>query len=173
MYSKCTLGSHRKRSPTRPKNETPKQTLAAIIVPSCIRIFSFFLRLPDSDQIFFPKVPCGKVAAMLRQFMAPDHRKGQETIITGYCRKRQSEDKHKKCVILCLQRGQCYRALDIPIRPEDQVFGLDRLRRESGSWWKRYSIYSAIAVKEKNVIILPNVFIFIQANKADAADGLR
>lgn len=42
--------------------------------------------------------------------------------------------------------------MDMPVKPDDPTVGLDRLREESGQWWKRYSLYSVIAVKEINVL---------------------
>jgi hypothetical protein len=80
--------------------------------------------------------------------------KGRMTIIAAYCQRRSQEEGYKECILLCVRRGGRYYNLDIPIKQDDPTLGLDRLRKETGRWWKRYSLYSAIAVQEINVIAL-------------------
>lgn len=65
---------------------------------------------------------------------------GREIIIADYCRERLQEGRHEECVLLCLKRGIRFYALDVPIKPDDLTVGLDKLRRESGRWWKWYGL---------------------------------
>lgn len=85
---------------------------------------------------------------------SPDSLCGRKTIIAGYCERRLQKKGHENCVFLCLKRGRKHYAIDIPIERDKPNLGLDRLRRESGPWWKRWSLYSAIGVQEVNVIAL-------------------
>lgn len=79
--------------------------------------------------------------------------KGRKTIIADQCQQRLLEDQHERCVFLCVRRGRRYLAVDIPLIDDDggKLLGLERLRRESGGWWKKYSLYSAIAVQDVKV----------------------
>ncbi|KAH7121404.1 hypothetical protein EDB81DRAFT_913581 [Dactylonectria macrodidyma] len=85
----------------------------------------------------------------------PAEQKGRKTIIADYCQRRSEKERgYKECVFLCLRRGRRYYAIDIPIKLDDPTLGLDRLRKESGPWWKRYSLYSAVGVQEINMRLM-------------------
>lgn len=81
----------------------------------------------------------------------PSDQMGRRTLIAEYCQQRSQNEGHEECVFLCLKRGRTYLAQDIPVQPNDPALGLDRLRKESGRRWKRYSLYSVVAVQEVNV----------------------
>ena len=80
--------------------------------------------------------------------------KGQQSIVAEYCERRLVELGYEQCIILVLRRGGKYQAMDIPVNRADPKLGLDRLRRESGPWWKRWSLYSAVGVQEVDVLVL-------------------
>ena len=72
-------------------------------------------------------------------------KEGRPTIIAKYCQRQSEESAYTECVFLCLKRGRKHSAIHVPL---DSTLDMDRLRRECGQWWKRYSLYSAIAVRE-------------------------
>lgn len=78
--------------------------------------------------------------------MTPLHgMRGRESTIADYCRK--AIDKYDNCIWLCIRHGRRYSLVDIPLRQDEQELGLHAVRKRY-SWWKRYSLYSAVAVKE-------------------------
>jgi hypothetical protein len=70
---------------------------------------------------------------------------GKESMIAEYCR-HPTRSKHD-CIWLCIKRGRKYRLVDVPIEPNQHVIGLPDIRRHC-SWWRRYSLYSVIGVRE-------------------------
>lgn len=73
-------------------------------------------------------------------------RRGRKSTIADYCREN-IESKKEKCIWLCIRRGRRYSLVDIPLVQNEQEIGLHAIRKRY-SWWKRYSLYSAVAVKE-------------------------
>ncbi|KAK2592005.1 hypothetical protein QQS21_010308 [Conoideocrella luteorostrata] len=89
-----------------------------------------------------------------RIFKSQNESPGKRSKIADYCRSRLEDHKHERCVFLCLKRGRRFYAIDIPIDEESLDLGLDRLRRASGPWWKRWSLYSAVGVQEINMRVI-------------------
>ena len=71
---------------------------------------------------------------------------GKETVIKGYCQ-RAITAGYKNCIWLCMRRGNRTIAKDIPLSEIDEPLDICGLRKQLG-WWKRHSLYSAVAVKE-------------------------
>lgn len=57
---------------------------------------------------------------------------------------------YTECIWLCMQRGRKWIAKDIQLASAHRRLGIDDLRRQGG-WWKRYSMFSAVGVKEIKV----------------------
>ena len=74
---------------------------------------------------------------------------GKRTDIADYCAYRM-EQGAIECVFLCVKDGRRYYAKDLQLDMERPSLGLDKLRKHPlfGGWWKRYSLYSTVGVKE-------------------------
>lgn len=75
--------------------------------------------------------------------------RGKESIIADYCR-NAIKFKDESCIWLCIKQGRRYSLVDISLGHNEQEIGLQAIRKRY-SWWKRYSLYSVVAVKEAMV----------------------
>jgi hypothetical protein len=73
---------------------------------------------------------------------------GKESMIAEYCR-HPTRSQHA-CIWLCIKHGRKYRLVDVTINPNQDVIGLPDIRRHCG-WWRRYSLYSVVGVREMMV----------------------
>ena len=78
--------------------------------------------------------------------------RGRESKIAKYCRDA-IDSKHESCIWLCFRHGRRYSLVDIPLEQKEEEIGLQAIRQRY-SWWKRYSLYSVVGVKEVMVSII-------------------
>ncbi|OJJ80560.1 uncharacterized protein ASPGLDRAFT_28930 [Aspergillus glaucus CBS 516.65] len=79
-------------------------------------------------------------------FLEAEKEKGRPSVIYDYCRKAL-EQGHEECIWICMKRGGKWIAQDIKLEESSFPIRVDELRKIF-SWWKRYSFYSAVGVKE-------------------------
>ena len=70
---------------------------------------------------------------------------GKPSVIRDYCRKKSS-DGEAVCLWMCIRRWRRDIATDIQVGQGQAVLRIDQLQKSYG-WWKRYSLYSATAVR--------------------------
>ena len=85
-------------------------------------------------------------------FLEAEEEEGRPSVVYDYCRKAL-EQGHKECIWICMKRGGKWIAQDIKLEESSFPIRVDELRKIF-SWWKRYSFYSAVGVKEAMVNIV-------------------
>ena len=79
---------------------------------------------------------------------------GKDTVLSGYCEAAVSEGR-ERCIWICFSSNGRTLAKDINIEIGNASGGALRFRLGSLAykygWWKRFSIYSAVGVKEVQV----------------------
>lgn len=78
--------------------------------------------------------------------------RGRESMIANYCRVA-IRSGHEKCIWLCIKHGRKYSLVDIPLESNTQIIGLKDISQRY-NWWKRFSLYSVVGVKEVMVSCL-------------------
>jgi hypothetical protein len=94
-------------------------------------------------------VPGPSTTALLPYQKPHPGQKGRPSVIASYCNDTIARGD-EECIWFCMQRGRKWIAKDVHPTTEAKRLGIDELRRHGG-WWKRYSMFSAVGVKEVNV----------------------
>ncbi|KAL2817782.1 hypothetical protein BJX63DRAFT_92184 [Aspergillus granulosus] len=80
----------------------------------------------------------------LNPFIRAENMEGRKSEIYDYCKGKQDG---AECIWICMKRGGRWIAKDIQLEESKPSIYIHELRRIS-SWWKQYSFYSAVGVKE-------------------------
>jgi hypothetical protein len=88
-----------------------------------------------------------------------EERKNGDFIVAEFDR-RETRPGHEEFIWLCIKRGRRYSLVDIPFQTNGQITRLQDIRKQY-NWWKRYSLYSAIGVKEVMVSKLGTTIRFL------------
>jgi hypothetical protein len=93
---------------------------------------------------------CEQPASHLTSLL--QERRGKESMIADYCR-NAIKSNNETCIWLCIRQARRYSLVDVPLGQNEEKIGLQAIRKKY-SWWKRYSLYSVVAVKEVMVSII-------------------
>ena len=74
---------------------------------------------------------------------------GRDSIIHDYLKDAIQSD-HEECLWICYPQGRRIIAKDIALPSDENSFQLHNLAKSYG-WWKRWSLYSAVGVKDVEV----------------------
>ncbi|KAL4887787.1 hypothetical protein BDV59DRAFT_189941 [Aspergillus ambiguus] len=79
-------------------------------------------------------------------FRDAEKEEGRPSVLYDYC-KNALDQGHENCIWICMKNGGKWIAQDIRLEESSLPIRLNELRKIF-SWWKQYSFYSAIGVRE-------------------------